>query len=84
MTNNILENGSTFLVAKKPIQLYTPLDNGHTYVTTVRHDLSIVEVATEDVPGLLLKRCGCCDAYYTCFSIASSEQVALWKSPLDD
>lgn len=79
---NILENGSTFLLAKRPLS-YLELDNGHTYVPVVRHDLSIVEVANEDVAGLLMKQCGCCDAYFKCFVTASQEQVDLWKSPTD-
>ena len=80
---DILVNGSQFLIGNKPIQLYAALDNGHQYVTSVRHDLSIVEVANEDVQQLLNKRCGCCDSYYSCFRLASQTEVDLWRSPVE-
>ncbi len=82
---NILDGETVYLIANKHIQLFVPLDNGHQYVTTVRHDLSIAEVANSDVPELLNKRCGCCDDYYRCFrGIATPEEVELWKSPIID
>lgn len=77
---DILANGSTFLVSKRPIS-YISLDNGHNYVPVIRHNLNIIEVADEDVPGLLMKQCGCCDAYFKCFSVANQDQVDLWRSP---
>jgi len=80
---DILANGSTFLLLKRPITLFIELDNGHNYVPVVRHDMSMVEVANEDVPQLLVKKCGCCDSVYTCFTVASQEQIDLWRSPLD-
>jgi hypothetical protein len=80
---DILANGSTFLIQKKPMPVYIELDNGHNYVPVVRHDMSLVEVANEDVAGLLLKKCGCCDSVYTCFDIATPAQIDLWRSPSD-
>ena len=82
---DILANGSVYLIAKKNQNLFFPLDNGHEYVSNIRHDLNIIEVAPEDVTELLNKRCGCCDAYYQCFrGTATAEEVALWKSPITD
>ena len=77
---NILSNGTTFLVANRPIALYFELDNEHQYATTVNRDLSIVEVANEDVHNLLSKKCGCCDSVWVCFRLATEAEVAMWRT----
>jgi hypothetical protein len=80
---NILENGTTFLAANRPLVLYAELDNNHQYVSTVRHSLSIVEVANEDVNNMLHKKCGCCDAVWTCYRVATIPEVDMWRKPTD-
>lgn len=78
---NILAGATTFLTLNRTSQIFFPLSNDHQYVTTIRHDLAIVEVANEDVESLLHRRCGCCDQTYVCFHISSEAEIALWRSP---
>ncbi len=81
---DILAKGSTFLVVNKmiPIQIFVDLGNEHQYLTTTRHDLSMVEVANEDVAQMLTRQCGCCGSEYRCFRIPTQAEIDLWKSPI--
>lgn len=72
---------STYLRGTKIGNIFVELENGHQYLARTQNNITIVEINdADDVPQLLIKRCGCCNATYLCFRVATQEDVNLWNS----
>lgn len=61
--------------------LYTETGDGTQYLTSTRHNLSMVKVAEIHQQQLLNKRCGCCGDYHPCFRVPSQSEIDLWLTP---
>lgn len=55
------------------------MDGMKTYVAVTKNDISLLAAESDDVPQLLGKRCGCCDNYFTCFTLATPEDITRWN-----
>jgi hypothetical protein len=60
-------------------RVYVETADGTAYIATPNNNLTLVEVSSNHVAELLLKKCGCCGNQYVCFAIASEQEIQTWK-----
>ena len=61
-------------------QKYVVCPNGHQYIFTPNHNISIAFVDPDDMPYILNHKVGCCGNAKKAFTIATQDEYDKWVS----
>lgn len=54
--------------------------DGTQYNFIPKNDIALAAIQDNHVAELLIKKCGCCDSEYGCFTLATQDEVLLYFS----